>query len=394
MPTQRVAEAIETPNPAHFIQVPPLTSSPTRIIDFSTISIGPGFSLRDLDAIATGQVAHEDHLAVKAKALSLKLTQKRKLTTPASAPSTPPLIAPPSNGTGSTLPSGEEPQGLSPVDYELELKADFPPEMVLEMQEGDVRKARKMVIGRALGGTPMIKALQDCLKLHLPTSYTSITLLTRGFFEVLFMDEEGAKFAMRITAVEWSGLNLSFSRYIPNFDASVQGAETLLSHTIKVQFPNLHEQFRNTKALIIMASKIGEVLEIEPKDSNIKRPVGPMITMETHDINKLARYICIPSMAEGVTAKDTTLQRILYSGFPNQCQKCHRFGHFARTCTMTKISIWNRSAPTSTPPTWSEKVARGPTDTSTTHSTTHSHKNESKQGSWSKQSSRETGPTS
>jgi hypothetical protein len=31
--------------------------------------------------------------------------------------------------------------------------------MVLEMQEGAVRKAQKMVIGKALGGKPTIKAL-------------------------------------------------------------------------------------------------------------------------------------------------------------------------------------------------------------------------------------------
>jgi hypothetical protein len=36
-------------------------------------------------------------------------------------------------------------------------------------------------------------------------------LLTKGFFEVLFADEEGAKFAKKITTVEWNGLNLSFS---------------------------------------------------------------------------------------------------------------------------------------------------------------------------------------
>jgi hypothetical protein len=66
-------------------------------------------------------------------------------------------------------------------------------------------------------------------------------LLTRGFFEVLFTDEEGAKFAKKITAVEWSGLNLSFPWYIPNFDTNVQGAKTLLSHIINVQFPNIHE---------------------------------------------------------------------------------------------------------------------------------------------------------
>jgi hypothetical protein len=87
-------------------------------------------------------------------------------------------------------------------------------------------------------------------------------LLTRGFFKVLFTDEEGVKSTRKIIVVEWSGLNLSFSRYISNFDANVQGAKTLLSHTIKVQFLNFHEQFRNKKTFIIMASKIGEVLEI------------------------------------------------------------------------------------------------------------------------------------
>jgi hypothetical protein len=172
MPTQGVAEAAETSNPTHFIQVPPLISSPTRIVDLSATSVGPGFGLGDLDAIATGQVAQEDHSTVKAKASSSKFMQRRKLTTPASAPSVPPLTASPGNGTGSISPSTEEPQGLSPIDYELELEADFPPEMVLKMQEGAIRKARRMVIGRALGGRPTIKALQDCLKLHLLASYT------------------------------------------------------------------------------------------------------------------------------------------------------------------------------------------------------------------------------
>jgi hypothetical protein len=191
--------------------------------------------------IAAGQVAREEHSVAKVKASNSKHTQRRKPTPLALAPSTSLLIAPPGNGTGSAPPSGEEPQGPSPIDYELELKADFPLEMVLEMQEGVVCKSRIMVIGRILGGRPTIKALQDCLKLHLPALYTLVTLLTRGFFDVLFMDEEGAKFARKITTVKWSGLNLSFSRYISNFDASVQGAETLPLHTIKVQFSDLHE---------------------------------------------------------------------------------------------------------------------------------------------------------
>jgi len=63
MPTQGVAEAAETSNPTHFIQVPPLTSSPTNIADLSVTSIGPGFGLGDLDAIAIGRVAQERPLS-------------------------------------------------------------------------------------------------------------------------------------------------------------------------------------------------------------------------------------------------------------------------------------------------------------------------------------------
>jgi len=101
----------------------------------------------------------------------------------------------------------------------------------------------------------------------------------------LFENEEGAKATWRLTVVEWNDLCLSFSRYIPNFDASSQGAEAQLTHAIKIQFPDLHEQFRNTKALTIMASKIGEVLKIEPAKSYIKRPAGPLITIELKDIS-------------------------------------------------------------------------------------------------------------
>jgi len=53
-----------------------------------------------------------------------------------------------------------------------------------------------------------------------------------------------------------------------------------------------------------------------------------MITLETRDIGKFVGYIRVPSMVEGETVKDITLQRILYSGLPNQCRKCRRFGHF------------------------------------------------------------------
>jgi hypothetical protein len=182
------------------------------------------------------------------------------------------------------------------------------------------------------------KALYECLKLHLPALFISTTLFTRGYFLILF-ENEGVISTRKLTTVEWSGLSLSFSRYTPNLDANAQGAKVLLTHTIKVQFLDLHEQFRNVKALTIMASKLGKVLDIEATDSYIKRPAGPMVTIEVRDITKLVGYIRIPSKAKGASATNTICQRILYSNLLNQCRKCRKFMHQARMCTTSKNKI-------------------------------------------------------
>jgi hypothetical protein len=93
-----------------------------------------------------------------------------------------------------------------------------------------------------------------------------------------------------------------------------------------------------------MASKLGEVLDIEVADSYIKRPAGPMVMIEVKDITKLAGYIRIPSMAEGVAFTDMIRQKILYSGLPNQCRKCRRFGHQAQVCNIIRNSAQEGAA--------------------------------------------------
>lgn len=106
------------------------------------------------------------------------------------------------------------------MDYSLEIKAEFSADMVLEMRGNAAKKARRTVIGRILGRRATFKALHECLKLHLPTTFISATLFTRGYFLVLFENKEGAIYTRKLTTVEWSGFSFSFSRYMPNFDAS------------------------------------------------------------------------------------------------------------------------------------------------------------------------------
>jgi hypothetical protein len=262
-------------------QVPPKNSLPLPCISelFSVVA-GQGPSSKNLGVAAGRLVAREDLPAAREKDPSERTEPRRKSNTFSATPPNLALITHPSSGPGTIAPTGADPQGPSPMDYSLELEAEFPQEMVIEMQNNAAKKAHRTVIGRTLGGRATFKALHECLKLHLPTSYTSTTLLTRGYFLILFENEEGAISTRKLTTVEWSELSLSFSRFSPNFDASAQGAEALLTHTIKVQFSDLHEQFWNAKALTIMASKLGEVLDIEAVDSYIKRPAGPMVTIE------------------------------------------------------------------------------------------------------------------
>jgi hypothetical protein len=65
-----------------------------------------------------------------------------------------------------------------------------------------------------------------------------------------------------------------------------------------------------------------------------------MITIELRDISKLPGYIRIPSMVEGSEATATIAQKILYLGLSNQCRKCRRFGHLARTCVIDRKKPW------------------------------------------------------
>jgi hypothetical protein len=121
-----------------------------------------------------------------------------------------------------------------------------------------------------------------------------------------------------------------------------------------------------------MASKLGKVLDIEAVDFYIKKPVGPMVTIEVRDISKLVGYIRIPSMAEGASATDTIRQK----GFSIQAFRTNA-GSVANLVTMpesiTQIeSNLGKGQPTTTPP--SANTGKAPNSRPTPQGATRANK--------------------
>jgi len=96
-------------------------------------------------------VAREDTSTAKAKDPNEKndrRASRKKPSTPTTAPlPNLTLIVHLGNEPRRISPTGEETQGPSPVDYSLELEAEFSKEMVIKMQGNTVRKAHRTVIG-------------------------------------------------------------------------------------------------------------------------------------------------------------------------------------------------------------------------------------------------------
>jgi len=220
MTTQDAMEMVMLKNPNFNVEVPPQFHPSFGTPEFISMDVGLGYGFGGLELVIAGQVAREDLTIVKAKTLSSEHVQKRRIIAFTLVTTISPLNTPLGSGSRLISASRKELQGPLLVDNDLELEADFSLDIVIVMQEGAAIKVRKIIIRRTIGSKLRIKVLNDYLKLHLPTSLVLVILLMHGFFEVLFLDEEGTKATWNITLVEWIGMNFFLFRYVLNFDSN------------------------------------------------------------------------------------------------------------------------------------------------------------------------------
>ncbi len=123
-------------------QVPPKGVSPlSRKSNTSSISAGLGRNSKTSEIVATArQSKREDLFAARAKVPRKRGTQRKDSISSVKTPYLHTLITQQGSGSGAAPPDGEASQGPSPVDYNLEIEADFPKELVLTMQETRPRR--------------------------------------------------------------------------------------------------------------------------------------------------------------------------------------------------------------------------------------------------------------
>ncbi len=147
MTAQDVVESVMLKNQIFNVKVPLQFHPSLRTPEFISMDVGSGYGFGGLEAAIAGQVVHEDLMIVKAKSLSSKHTQKRRIIASTPITTISPLNMALGNGSRLISASREEPQGPSPVDNHLELDADFPLDIIVVMQKGVAIKVRKIIIG-------------------------------------------------------------------------------------------------------------------------------------------------------------------------------------------------------------------------------------------------------
>ncbi|CAK9865732.1 unnamed protein product [Sphagnum jensenii] len=132
--TRSTTNAARTSGSFSLTQVPPKNTSPLPCIPklFSAI-VGQRSESENVGTAAAGQVAKKDPSATRAKDSNERNAARRKSITPTTAPPNPTLITHPSSRLRKASPTRGDTQGPSPMDYNLELEAEFPKDMVLEM---------------------------------------------------------------------------------------------------------------------------------------------------------------------------------------------------------------------------------------------------------------------
>ena len=134
--------------------------------------------------------------------------------------------------------------------------------------------------------------------------------------------------AARIRSTRINGILMHFLQWEPWFDLKAVSEHLSNYFVFYVMFPALPKEWR--PVMPHMASLIGQLID---EESNVMLYVAgnlnlPYIRLIEHKGMTLPAYVRLPAMYQA----PLRVQRVKYSGLPNQCFNCNCIGHVVKDC--------------------------------------------------------------
>ena len=260
------------------------------------------------------------------------------------------------SATTSRRGSRESSSDICPV---ADLTIDFTPSYDVEQRvQAEIDRLQQLsIVVHVVGGRPNRSDIRLLLQARLQADLEriiDIQLLGRNCYHLEFESEEMVQKLLRIGCVQVRGLWLQFLRWFPDFDIDLLNSADSYRFAFSVMFPSLPKQWR--PALKYIASMIGPVLDDEEEIDrfNANQMNLPIVRVLGSRDSILPSFIKLPALSENTSGR---IQKVVYSGLPNQCFSCGVVGHLANECKVKNESVQNKK-PTTQEDSW-VNVTRG-----------------------------------
>ena len=191
------------------------------------------------------------------------------------------------------------------------------------------------VIGKIIGSRPSRGELRDLLQSRLLAEVGKITdvqLLGRGYYQVEFVSQEAAARVIQMSPLALRSSRAHFRQWVHGFDPSAESSSSFIPREdrgfpVTACFPGLRREY--VPLLPQLGRALGTYIETpRTAASVVAKAAGlPSVRILVPDPAQLPQEIQLPTLTG-----DWLVQRVEFSGLPNQCFICRQVGHLARAC--------------------------------------------------------------
>ena len=226
--------------------------------------------------------------------------------------------------------SSELPFVIQPI-ADLVVDVVVPLEVQQEVQAEITRLRQVSVVVHVIGGRPSRGELRHLLQARFQeelSKVVDIQFLGKGCYQVEFLVAEIVLKLLRMGSTRINGIRMHFLQWEPGFDLNAVSEHLSNYFVFSVMFPGLPKEWR--PVMPHMASSIGDLID---EESDVMRYMAgnlnlPYIRLIGHKGMTLPAYVRLPGMCQA----QPRVQRVKYSGLPNQCFNCNRIGHVIKDC--------------------------------------------------------------